>query len=383
MPLPLPRLGLPALTAALTGICLHADAPAAQPAGVELPPASAPARAVGDPAAQGTIVAARVISAALAADGTPAGPADDQPKRVRKDQPVRLYALVAAELGGKRRWYSDAPAVRVGGKTLEHAPLAALPHASLRWLRVEPAVATMSNTASGQFRFEPIDYRLTEIEGASGQSALAADVRPTLTPDHGDGVGTMRFAIALARDGKVITSPGPQARRGRGSGGLTDAVHRISIRRDDSYLGYLTEMYGQPYIWASAGATDAGHQSEHLEGSDCADFIVYGVRRLGKRVAYTWSGGLPSVTRLLAPAGERGPDGVYRDAAGKPLPFPKAGDIILFPRHVGALTQDRGQPGILDDQDVMMHTLFDSPKEQAIADSGYAQTTVELRRWKQ
>ena len=36
----------------------------------------------------------------------------------------------------------------------------------------------------------------------------------------------------------------------------------------------------------------------------------------------------------------------------------------------------------LDDQDIVLHTLFDSPKEQAIADSGYADTTVELRRWK-
>ena len=27
---------------------------------------------------------------------------------------------------------------------------------------------------------------------------------------------------------------------------LTDAVLRVSIRRDDSYLGFLTEMYGQP-----------------------------------------------------------------------------------------------------------------------------------------
>jgi hypothetical protein len=237
----------------------------------------------------------------------------------------------------------------------------------------------MSNTESGAFRFEPVPYQRTAF--AATGSALA-DVRPTLTPDHGRGVGTMRYAIELTRSGVTIASPGPEARRGRGSGGLLDTVHRVSIRRDDTYLGYLTEMFGQPYIWASAGMTTRTHQSERLEGSDCADFIIYGARRMGKTLDYTWSGGLPSVTKLLSPRGERGEDGVYRDASGKPLPFPSAGDIILFPRHVGALTQDRGQPGILDDQDLMMHTLFDSPKEQAIADSGYAQTTVELRRWK-
>jgi hypothetical protein len=29
-----------------------------------------------------------------------------------------------------------------------------------------------------------------------------------------------------------------------------------------------------------------------------------------------------------------------------------------------------------------MHTLFDSPKEQAIADSGYADTPIEVRRFR-
>jgi hypothetical protein len=337
-----------------------------------------PAATIGDAATTGALISARVVSA-LQPPGTGTVVADDRAKLARVDQPVRLYALVAAEVAGTRRWFSDAPAVRLDGQPLAIQPLSALPQASLRWYRVEPTVATMSNTESGAFRFEPVPYQRTAFT-ATG-SALA-DVRPTLTPDHGHGVGTMRYAVELSRGGVTVASPGPEARRGRGSGGLLDTVHRVSIRRDDTYLGYLTEMFGQPYIWASAGMTTRTHQSERLEGSDCADFIIYGARRMGKTLDYTWSGGLPSVTKLLASRGERGEDGVYRDAAGKPLPFPTAGDIILFPRHVGALTQDRGQRGILDDQDLMLHTLFDSPKEQAIADSGYAQTTVELRRWK-
>jgi len=81
-------------------------------------------------------------------------------------------------------------------------------------------------------------------------------------------------------------------------------VTRVTIRRDDSFLGYLTEMYGQPYIWASAGLSDTSHQSEHLEGSDCADLMVYGARRMGKHLAYTWTGGLPDITKLVA-AGTR------------------------------------------------------------------------------
>jgi hypothetical protein len=245
----------------------------------------------------------------------------------------------------------------------------------------------MSNTASGAFRFETIDYAETELPLAAGQgpAAITADVRPTLTPNHGGaapGLGTMRYRLhARTADGGELATPGIEARRGRGSGGLTDAVARVSLRRDDTYLGYLTEMYGQPYIWASAGTSDRAHQSEHLEGSDCADFVIYGRRRMGASYSYTWTGGLGSYTRSLG-RGTLGKDGIYRDRRGEPLPFPAAGDLILFPRHVGALVADRGQRGVLDSADIMMHTLFDSPKEEAIATSGYAETPVELLRWK-
>ncbi len=102
---------------------------------------------------------------------------------------------------------------------------------------------------------------------------------------------------------------------------------------------------------------------------------------MGAKIGYTYTGGLPRVTRLLA-AGVRGADGVYRDAHGQPIAFTRPGDLLLFPRHVGALALDRGTIGVLDDQDLVMHTLFDSPKEQPIAETGYADQPVELRRFK-
>jgi len=193
----------------------------------------------------------------------------------------------------------------------------------------------------------------------------------------------MRYQVtATLADGTQVASPGVQALRGRGSGGLADSVLRVSVRRDDTILGYMTEMFGQPYIWASAGATDATHQSERLEGSDCADLMVYGARRGGKSIAYTWTGGLPQITKLLG-SGTRDPEtGVYLDAKGAPVPFPKVGDLIVFPRHVGALVVDKGKIGVLDDQDIVLHTLFDSPKEEKIIATGYGERPIELRRWK-
>lgn len=332
----------------------------------------AAARADGD-----RVVAVHIVSR-IGDDGVP----DDRPKRARAADGVTLFAVVIAEERGARRVYADAPAVRIGGKTLAARPLADGPAVALAWSRVEPSVATMSNTASGAFRFETIPYAETAIDAWRGRAVVAADVRPTLTPDHGRGVGTMRYRlVARTADGAVVATPGVDARRGRGSGGLSDAVHRVALRRDDSFLGLLTELFGQPYIWASAGTSDARHQSERLEGSDCADFIVYARRRQGSRMAYTWTGDLPRHTRLLG-RGTAGADGVYRDADGAPLRFPQAGDLVLFPRHVGALAEDRGVPGVLDHADVMMHSYFDTPREQPIGESDYAGTWLEVRRFR-
>lgn len=303
--------------------------------------------------------------------------ANDAPAFARKDQSVKLFAVIRAG----NTFYSDAPSPTLAGKRIAVEPLDRGPAIEVAWSRIEPTTANLSNTSSGTFRFEPIGYRATTIASGANRTWIHVDVRPTLTPDHGDGVGTMRYQLAVTQGDTTLTTPGPDARRGRGSGGLSDSVMRVSIRRDDTYLGFLTEMYGQPYVWASAGMSDASHQSEHLEGSDCADLMVYGARRMGKRIAYTWTGGLPKVTKLLA-GGTRGDDGVYRDAGGKPLPFTQVGDLVLFPRHVGALSVDKGTKGVLDDQDLVMHTLFDSPKEQPIADTGYAHYAVEVRRFR-
>jgi hypothetical protein len=369
-----------ALLALVCGCTSASSAPTPAPADVTaLPSSPAPKRPVpklGDAAAPGRIVAAHVLAAV--ADR----PATDRPAYARTGERVALHAAIVVEHAGKRAVYSDAPSLVLAGKAVAAQPLARAPQLELRWNRIEPAVATMSNgDLPKDFHFEPIDYRATPIDGAAGSPSIPADVRPTLTPDHGKGLGTMRYQIVVLQGDRVIASAGPEARRGKGSGGLTDAVLRVSIRRDDTFLGYMTELYNQPYIWASEGLTTETHQSERLEGADCADLMVYGQRRLGNKVAYSWTGALPQVTTLIA-SGTRDEDGVYRDARGKPLPFPKIGDLMLFPRHVGALAVDRGKPGILDDQDLMMHTLFDSPKEQAIGESGYADRPVEVRRFR-
>jgi hypothetical protein len=103
---------------------------------------------------------------------------------------------------------------------------------------------------------------------------------------------------------------------------------------------------------------------------------------MGKTLPYTWTGALPDYTRLLGRRATANDDGVYTDDRGAPIEFPGVGDLVLFPRHVGVLTEDRGVKGVLDHRDVMMHSYFASPREQAIGASDYAATWLEVRRWR-
>lgn len=306
-------------------------------------------------------------------------PADTAPKRARADRGVTLHAVLEVGRGSARRFYSDAGRIRLAGRVHTALPLARAPAAMLRWYKVEPTTENLSNTATGRFRFAPVPYAETLVEAWSDRPSVAADVRPTRTADRGQGVGTMRYKLVAITAGRALATAGAGDRAARG-GGLDHRVHRVSLRRGDDYLGMLTELFGQPYIWASGGRPDRYHQTERLEGADCADFVVYGARRLGRDIPYTWSEGLRAHTRRVG-AGALRADGVYVDHRGAPLPFPHPGDLLLFPRHVGALSADRGVPGVLDREDLMMHTLFTSPREQPIADSGYAGQPVEIRRW--
>jgi hypothetical protein len=346
--------------------------PGAPPTAV---PSPAPAPAARSRAA---VTDGRLVSVAIASRVGDHGPADSTAKRALTGERVTLYAVIELERAGAKAVYSDAPSLRRGKRVITPRPLAEAGGVALVWSKIEPTENNLSNTATGSFRYEAIPYAATRWDVSGG--AVVADVHPTLTPDHGRGLGTMRYALTATLGDTSLDTPGITARRTRAAGGLTDAVHRVTIRKDDTFIGYLTEMFGQPYIWASAGPSDSAHQSEHLEGSDCADLMVYGARRAGLRIPYGWTGSLKKHARVLG-RGALAEGGVYRDRHGDPVPFPEPGDLILFPRHVGALTVDRGTPGVVDVDDLMIHTLFDSPKEQALRDSGYADNPIEILRW--
>jgi hypothetical protein len=217
------------------------------------------------------------------------------------------------------------------------------------WLKLEPAVGSLNNTAP-HFHFEPIPYEATPLPQCKGKLECPADVRPTLlplTPGLED-VGTMAFQVAVRfTDGTTASSPGMESTV---SGGLSARVMRVVVRKDDTLIGFATELFNTPYIFGSAGV-DGKNQSDLLIGSDCADLAIYAFRRSGANASYTSSYAI--------------------DRQAHPLPQSKevvSGDVLHFPhsRHVALLYQDNPPLGEVDDGDLILHTCWSPPRVQPL-----------------
>ncbi len=219
----------------------------------------------------------------------------------------------------------------------------------VHWFKLEPTKDALDNTTP-QFHFEPVPYQRTSLARCDGALRCVVDVAPTLLPERLPGLGTMAFQVEVTlAGGDVVKSPGLESVK---YGGLTRDVMRVTFRRDNSLLGYATELANVPYIFGSAGA-DGRNQTDLLIGADCADLVVYARRRSGRRATYTNSYHLDEQAPPLA--------------AKAPV---QAGDVVHFTqgRHVGFLWQDNAPLGVLDESDLIFHTCWELPRIQPLRD---------------
>jgi hypothetical protein len=168
-----------------------------------------------------------------------------------------------------------------------------------------------------------------------------------------------------------VASPGAEA---VDAYGILPSVHRVSLRRDDSTVGWLTAYFLVPEVFGSAGP-GANHQTERFVGADCADVLVGARRRQGARVAYTNVAGLPRLATPVAAAFELAGDGAL--VAGERARGIVAGDLVRIDYagtyagatsrswdHVALVYEDRSDPagpsrgapdGVLDAFDLVVH----------------------------
>ena len=291
-------------------------------------------------------------------EGTAAHPrADQRPRLARLDEVVFLYAVLKARYEGGVVYFTSADRVRIGraalpGRQVKPWPLTCQP--SIRWHKVEPT----SNNYSYVKRSNPIAYAETPfLHGWR----VRADVHPSHLGDQfkgvKSGVGVMRYKATLELGGRQVATPGREA---LSNGGISKKVLRVTYRpHTGKVTDYAFELFNTPYIWGSMG-----YQVEGQVGVDCADLMVYALRRSGRKIKYTWSKGLVADRRRFA----RITDGKVR-----------VGDILYHGRHVGMLYEENGN-GQLDAADKVVHTLFHEPELLTVKAFGWPEVVLRWRK---
>lgn len=363
----------------------------------------------GDAAADPELVAERAVVVGRVDDG----PWTDAPTEARADQKAELAAVVVGHRGKRRVVLAPSGVSRVslGGRTI---PTEDLGGARVQWSTVEPHgfrsqpagngatsdfysnVSTEPATFGRWLDFDHIDYFERVVAPWGGPARIPAAV--TSGEDKAQqlpGLGTVRFKVEIGLAGRTLASPGAEA---TDTFGVLPSVHRVSIRKGDDFLGWLSGYLLVPEVFGSAGG-GRNHQTERFTGADCADVLVGAIRRMGRTdLAYTSVAGLPAYTRVVAGPTELDDHGT----PAKPISGVRDGDLIRIdyggalrnhtPRgwdHVTALWQDRSDPdgpfhggpdGQLDGFDLVIHMGHPRLLIESLADQ--APATVDVLRWR-
>jgi hypothetical protein len=356
-------------------------------------------------------------------------PWTDAPTYARKSDRPELAAVVIADepiprSRRTRRVYIADDAIRplsVRGHRVrdgERRSWTALANASIQWSAVEPhawrergkeaengATTRWYSNVSQQresfgtwLGYDRVTYFETVVAPWSARAdgrRRPASARPPRPADdiHG-GLGTLRYKAELRVGGRTWSTPGADA---VDRYGIKPSVHRVSIRRDDTFLGHLTSYFQVPEIFGSAGG-GRNHQTERFVGADCADVLTGAVRRQGfTRVWHTNVASLGTYTTQVAAS-------FAIDAAGateREIGGVQVGDVIRIDYggalagythrawdHVAVLYEDRSDPagphrggadGLLDGFDLVVH--MGHPRLVIEPLSSQAPATLDVLRW--
>jgi len=363
--------------------------------------------------------AERVVIVGRVADGAPW---TDAPTEARAGEGAELAVVLVGREGWRRVVVADRALaiVKLGGRTIEASArrdAASLGPMRVQWSTVEPhgfREGEAENGATSAFyanvSTEPSDFgrwlgydRIDYFErviapwsDAPGARRIPAEVT---SGEPGAvqvaGVGTVRYKVEVELDGQHLATPGAER---TDAFGVTRAVHRVSIRQGDDFMGWLAAYLLVPEVFGSAGG-GANHQTERFTGADCADVMVGAMRRTGRKdIAYTNVAGLPRHASVVAAPVVLDDDGM----PPAPITGIRRGDLVRIdyggalsghtPRswdHVAAVWEDRSDPrgphrgmadGQLDGFDLVIH--MGHPRLVIEPLAAQSPATVDVLRWK-
>lgn len=294
------------------------------------------------------------------------GPVTDAHVEARKGEAVKLIAAVRHQ----RHWYSDAAQIRVRGRRIKTRPLADLGAVEITWHLVEPhqhhkttPSPNFGNPAySNSVLFGPrhgkwlgydtLEYTQRPLPQRSGTLTIT-QAQPTdrRLAVHA-GLGTIRYAVSIQSAAGAFHSPDATA---IGRGGIKNSVRRVTFRRGDDAVGWLTGYFNVPNVFGSAGK-GRRHQTELHQGADCADVLVGAFRKAGVKVPYTSVAGLYRHADVVTEKLLATPEGIFEIGAdgqpGKPVRLRfgedvRPGDLVTIDYALLALVTKRSWDHIL------------------------------------
>jgi cell wall-associated NlpC family hydrolase len=152
--------------------------------------------------------------------------------------------------------------------------------------------------------------------------------------------GSLRLRARAVVDGKIRQTPVLELRRFIGSG----------------FRAAITEQFGLPYLFGSGELSEKSDTGPETNlGADCANFVVYALRRQGQRVPWSDPKRLRDYLDLVARSAAPGTAKISAEDLQR-------GTIVHLGRHVAAVMEDRQPVGIVDENDLVAHQLGGAPE---------------------
>jgi cell wall-associated NlpC family hydrolase len=152
--------------------------------------------------------------------------------------------------------------------------------------------------------------------------------------------GSVRLRARAVVDGKVRETPVMELRRFIGNG----------------FRAAVTEQFGLPYLFGSGELSEASNTGPETNlGADCANFVVYALRRQGQRIPWSDPKQLRQHLDHIARSATPGTPRITAEDLQR-------GTIVHLGTHVAAVIEDRNPMGILDENDLVAHQLPGAPE---------------------
>ena len=212
----------------------------------------------------------------------------------------------------------------------------------IEWIAITPEYARCNLTANradeiGFASGAPPRPRWREIRSPVKSRTLSLGVAHGATAAD---FGAMRVKARVEIGGHIRETAAIEIRRFAGAG----------------FRAAITEQFGLPYLFGSGELSDGDNTGPETGfGADCANFVVYALRRQGRLVPWSNPKQLRKYLEPLAQNARAGEARINGDDIA-------AGLIVHLGSHVAAVMEDRPPLGVLDRGDLVAHQLEGVPE---------------------